>query len=127
MRRKIDVSGRQEALQNPFALLEMEGLPPAPEPPGDEALGPAAPAAMGRVVLRREKSGRGGKTVMVADGFGDHLDDSAIAELAKDARQACGCGGTVRGRSIELQGDMAARVGRFFRSRGFRVAGVGQD
>lgn len=123
MRKRIDVSGRQEALQNPFAALELQGLPSAPQvASGDK---PPPPMAMGRVVLRREKSGRGGKTVVVADGFGDHLGDRAIAELGREARQVCGCGGTVRGRAIELQGDFPAKVRAFFESKGFRVAGVG--
>lgn len=79
---------------------------------------------MGRIVLRREKAQRGGKTVVVVSDFEDRIADSEIENLAKKARQACGCGGTVRGREIELQGDNVPKVRAFFESAGFRVAGV---
>ena len=79
---------------------------------------------MGRIVLRREKAQRGGKTVVVVSDFEDRIPDSEIENLAKMARQACGCGGTVRGREIELQGDNVPKVRAFFESVGFRVAGV---
>jgi len=79
---------------------------------------------MGRVVLRKEKAQRGGKTVVVVSDFEDRIADSEIENLAKKARQACGCGGTVRGREIELQGDNVPKVRAFFESAGFRVAGV---
>jgi translation initiation factor 1 len=79
---------------------------------------------MGRVVLRREKAQRGGKTVVVVSDFEGRISHAEIEDLAKKARQACGCGGTVRGREIELQGDNAPKVRSFFASAGFRVAGV---
>ena len=61
--------------------------------------------------------------VVVSD-FEDRIADSEIENLAKKARQACGCGGTVRVREIELQGDNVPKVRAFFESAGFRVAGV---
>lgn len=120
---RIDTSGNQAAFQSPFAALQMEGLPAAPSQPERET--PAvAPTKMGRVVLRREKAQRGGKTVVVVSDFEDRISHAEIEDLAKKARQACGCGGTVRGREIELQGDNAPMVRSFFASAGFRVAGV---
>jgi translation initiation factor 1 len=62
--------------------------------------------------------------VVVVSDFEDRIPDAEIEDLAKKARQACGCGGTVRGREIELQGDNAPKVRSFFASAGFRVAGV---
>jgi translation initiation factor 1 len=79
---------------------------------------------MGRIVLRREKARRGGKTVVVVSDFEDRILDSVIEDLARKARQTCGCGGTVRGREIELQGDNAPQVRAFFEDAGFRVVGV---
>lgn len=116
---KVPVSAPQTGLQNPFAGLEMSGLPEgpasAPEP---------EPALHGRVVLRREKSGRGGKTVIVVSDFDLRIQPAQIEDLARAARQHCGCGGTVHGREIELQGDNVPRVRAFFQGAGFRVAGV---
>jgi translation initiation factor 1 len=121
--KKIPVSQSQQPLAvSPFAALELSGLPEGPaESRTDE---PKSRVSPGRVVLRREKSQRGGKTVVVVSDFAAHWSVEKIAELAKRAKQSCGCGGTVAGREIELQGDDPARVRRFFETEGFRVAGV---
>ena len=115
--------GRQPQLNNPFAGLRTEGLPP-----GEEPSSPAPPAArkpgMGRVVLRREKAHRGGKTVIVVHDFAPSIPMSVIEELARKLRHACGCGGTTRQRTIELQGDQPARIRALLEEEGFRVAGI---
>ena len=123
MKARIDTSGRQSALQSPFAGLQLEGLPEGPA----ETLvpeKPAPPSRNGRIVLRREKAQRGGKTVVVVYDFEPQITGAQIEQLAREARQACGCGGTVREREIELQGDNPQKVRAFFESAGFRVAGV---
>ena len=120
---RIDTSARQDALQSPFASLQMHGLPDAPPEPKQE-VSSITPAQMGRVVLRREKAQRGGKTVVVVSDFEALISEAEIEDLARKARQACGCGGTVREREIELQGDNAHKVRTFFEGAGFRVAGV---
>ena len=121
--KKIPVSQSQQPLAaNPFAALQMDGLPNGPEK--SEIQNPKSKMPLGRVVLRREKSGRGGKTVVVASDFAAHFTAADLEALAKRARQACGCGGTVADREIELQGDDPARARRFFEGEGFRVAGV---
>jgi translation initiation factor 1 len=119
---KIPVSGPQQPLQNPFAALSSEGLPegavaPAPEPPRGQAKRP-------RVVLRREKSQRGGKTVTVISQIPTHLSPPEIENLCREARKALGCGGTVEGREIELQGDQPERVRAYLEKRGYQVGGV---
>ena len=121
---KIPVSGPQPPLQNPFAALSSEGLPegaaaPAPDP------GPTrAPTKRPRVVLRREKSQRGGKTVTVISQIPTHLSPPEIETLCREARKALGCGGTVEGREIELQGDQPDRVRAYLEKRGYQVGGV---
>ena len=120
---RIDTSARQDALQSPFASLQMDGLPDAPPEPKQE-VSSTIPAKMGRVVLRREKAQRGGKTVVVVSDFEARISEAEIEDFARKARQACGCGGTVREREIELQGDNAPKVRTFFEGAGFRVAGV---
>lgn len=94
----------------------------------------AAPAAasspaptlwkLGRVVLRRETARRGGKTVIVIHDFATHLPAVVIEETAQKVRAACGCGGTVRGRTVEIQGDQPAKVRAALEAQGFQVAGV---
>ncbi len=107
---------------NPFAGLDSTGLPEGPTPPADQGT-PASPSSLGEVILRREKSHRGGKTVVIAGGFEPTISNTKLEEIAKRARQSCGCGGTVRDREIELQGDAPARVRKFFEEEGFRVRG----
>src|SRR5260221_13638268 len=102
-----DAAGKQAGLNPVFASLDLPNLPAGPEP----APKPATPQEiwkMGRVVLRRETAHRGGKTVIVLDDFATHLPLSVIEKMAKKLRQACGCGGTVREGSIEIQGDQPA-------------------
>jgi len=76
------------------------------------------------VVLRREKAHRGGKTVIVVHDFAPSIPMSVIEELARKLRHACGCGGTTRQRSIELQGDQPARIRSLLEEEGFKVAGI---
>jgi translation initiation factor 1 len=124
-KRRIDTNAAsQRATLSPaFASLELPNLPagstPAPEP--------AAPLPvwkLGRVVLRRELARRGGKTVIVVHDFATHLPLSVIEATARKLRQKCGCGGTVRDRTIEVQGDQAVRIRAFLEDEGFEVAGV---
>ncbi len=127
--KRIDTRAPQPplgGLEGAFAGLAVPGgLPPGPEAdplPKDEPA--AANWKPGRVVLRRERAQRGGKTVIVVDGFATHLPLSFIETVAKEVRAACGCGGTVRGRTVEIQGDQPAKVRAALEARGFQVAGV---
>ena len=108
-------------LGDAFAGLRVpDDLPPTP--PRAE---PTAPHwKPGRVVLRRERAHRGGKTVVVIDGFATHLPASFIERVAKSVRAACGCGGTVKGRSVEIQGDQPGKVRAALEAEGFQVGGV---
>lgn len=106
---------------SPFAGLNLEGLPAGPEAPApkEEKL-----SKLGRVVLRRETAHRGGKCVIVVDGFAPHLDAEYIESLAKKLRALCGCGGSVKERTIELQGEQARKAREILTKEGFQVAGV---
>jgi translation initiation factor 1 len=110
-------------LNNPFAGLQIEGLPPGEDPPTPIRAATRKPG-LGRVVLRREKAHRGGKTVIVVHDFAPSIPMSVIEELARKLRHACGCGGTTRQRSIELQGDQPARIRALLEEEGFKVAGI---
>ena len=78
----------------------------------------------GRVDIRRETGGRGGKTVTVIDGFvGIGLPEKE--QLAKKIRGACGCGGTVKDGAIEIQGDQRETIARILTEAGFRPVFAG--
>lgn len=91
--------------------------------PPSESEPPQGRWKMGRVVLQRETAHRGGKTVTVVRDFASHLPLSVIESVARRVRSACGCGGTVKNRCIEIQGDQAARIRAVLEAEGFEVAG----
>lgn len=79
----------------------------------------AAPRADGVVRVGRETAGRKGKTVTVVSGA--PLGGSQLEALAKELRQLCGAGGTVKGGRIEIQGDHGDRVAAALQGKGWRV------
>ena len=144
---KISTDGGQALGQNPFAALSGAGLPETgnriPET-GNRVLQSAGqksqigdassirnpqseirnPKSRGRVDIRRETGGRGGKTVTVIDGFvGIGLPEKE--RLAKKIRAACGCGGTVKDGAIEIQGDQRDTIARILCEAGFRPVFAG--
>jgi translation initiation factor 1 len=122
-KKRIDTSGPQSplgGLGDAFAGMNLPDLPA-----GEPVKPPGQPLwKMGRVVLRKEKARRGGKTVIVVDGFATHLPPSVIETMARKLRAGCGCGGTVKERRIEIQGDQPAKVRAILEGEGFEVAGV---
>lgn len=63
----------------------------------------APPRGDGIVRVGRETKGRRGKGVTVITGLG--LDGAGLSALAKQFKQRCGSGGTVKEGVIEIQGD----------------------
>jgi len=111
---RLDVSGSRAELQAPFAGLDIPGLPAGPPDPPPSA-DPAKRIPTGKLQFRKEKSHRSGKSVVVVFGFDPGFSQSAIEELAREVRIQCGCGGTVREREIEFQGEAPERFIRIFR------------
>ena len=62
---------------------------------------------------------RYGKMVTIVEG----IDDSAIdiGKLAKLLKSSCASGGTVKGRTIELQGEHKKRVAKVLEQNGYQV------
>ena len=124
-KKKIPINQAQGGHNPAFAELKMDDLPGGPEAPPEPARsGPAAIWKLGRVVLRKETAQRGGKVVIVVYDFATHLPASVIDSVAKTLRQQCGCGGTVKGRTVEIQGDQGSRIREVLVREGFKVAGV---
>ncbi len=63
----------------------------------------SVPASDGIVRVSLETKGRRGKGVTVIKGLS--LDASALSDLAKQFKAACGSGGTAKDGLIEIQGD----------------------
>jgi len=81
------------------------------------------PAGDGVARVRREKKGRGGKTVTTVSGL--PLAADALEDLAKDLRRHCGAGGTVKDGVVEIQGDHADGVLALLQERGIRAKRAG--
>lgn len=123
MSKKIPLSVEQKPLQSPFAAFEMQGLPAGPDEPLPSTLPKKPEKKAHRLVLRREKSHRGGKTVVIVSQLPTHLSPPEIENLCRDARKSLGCGGTVQGREIEIQGDQPDRVRKYFEKLGYTLVG----
>lgn len=83
---------------------------PVPEP---------VPAGDGTVRLRRETKGRKGKGVTLVDGVPESAD--ALKSLARELKQLCGTGGSVKNGVIEIQGDQRERLRTALEARGYKV------
>lgn len=125
--KRLDLSS-QEPLHDdhgPFAqaALTLGFSPSAQELDGaqtQETEVEAKPYLLGQTVgLRIERKGRSGKTVTVVDGL--KLGEDDLNRLAKELRKAMGCGSSVEGPSVVLQGDNRERIGSWLRSKGVRV------
>lgn len=82
--------------------------PAAPAPPKDAF-----------VRLHRESKGRGGKGVTLISGL--PLDVEALKALAKELKQVCGSGGTVKDGVIEIQGEHREKLKPVLEKKGFQV------
>ena len=107
-----------DPLNTAFAQLSNLGLPAGPDLPAPK------PVKLGRVVLRKEKAHRGGKTVIVIHDFAPQITSRQIETFAGQLKKACGCGGTVKDRTIEIQGDQPGKIRALLEAEGFQVAGV---
>ena len=116
-------------------LSKREGVPHAGRdaPPKNDAAcngSGTEPKSRGRLILRREKKHRGGKTVVIVAGLRSsaHLAESEIEKLAQHLKQQLGCGGAVErvtnDTEIVIQGDQPARIAELLRAQRFRVDGV---
>jgi translation initiation factor 1 len=80
---------------------------------------PAAPRGDGFVRLQRQTQGRAGKAVIVISGL--ELAPDALKALAKDLKQRCGCGGSIKDNTIEMQGDHRPALQAALEQLGYKV------
>lgn len=115
---------------NPFAGLRQQmGLPEpssgtaAPDTPApDSGPGTQDPGPL-RAVVRYERAGRGGKEVTVIEQLG--LPPAELDVWLKALKASLGCGGSIEGAAIMLQGDHRKRLARVLTARGVRKVIVG--
>lgn len=101
--------------------------PPAGAPGGPaarpEAAGAKGAAPAGRVRVRLERQGRGGKAVTVVENLPGH--PARIEELGRLLKARCGAGGTVKGRLVEVQGDQRDKIVQALRDLGLDAVRAG--
>jgi translation initiation factor 1 len=96
-----------------------EGQVPRKKTPA-AAQGPSASTGGIRLRLDRRASGR---VVTVVTGLPGT--PAQLATLARDLRAACGAGGTVKDKAVELQGDHRDRVEAFLAERSLKSKRAG--
>ena len=82
-----------------------------------------SPPRDGVVRVSRETNGRKGKGMTIITGV--PLRGSDLKELAKQLKQKCGTGGTVKGDIIEIQGDHRDKLITELSDRGWTVKKAG--
>jgi translation initiation factor 1 len=93
--------------------------PVLPQPPV------AKPKPKTTLKLQRETKGRGGKGVTIISDFPMTMPLEELAELATLLKTRCGTGGTVKERTVEIQGDQRDRLTVELEKLGYKVKRAG--
>ena len=125
---RIPTSGEPIPWTSTFAALKNVGLPLARAVQSGVSSRDASCIVStknrGRVNIIRQTAHRGGKTVTVVTGF-IGIGQAEQETLAKEMQKACGAGGTVKNRQIEIQGDHRETVAEILTKAGFRTVLTG--
>lgn len=115
---KLDFSQSAEV-----TLGDLLGLSPQPVAadvaPDDKSVSqePEKGTRSSKLVLRRERKGRKGKTVTLLEGL--VLSGKGLEDLARRLRRDLGCGSHVEGGVVVLQGDQVERAFAWLKREGF--------
>ena len=117
---RIATDAGPSAFANPFASLDLGPLREA------SATAPQSPPATKkepkeRLLLRRSTAHRGGKTVLIIEGFSTAWNERKLETLLHELKASLGCGGKIETRTLELQGDQPDRLQPLLEARGFAV------
>ena len=93
---------------------------PPQTPPGKNTLDLSG---CGKITLRRERKGRGGKTVTIVSGL--NLPAPRLELLARELRKGLGCGSGIENGTVVLQGDIAPRALEWLRKHGEKQITIG--
>ncbi|MCH9687190.1 MAG: translation initiation factor [Deltaproteobacteria bacterium] len=114
---KISTDGGPALSSNPFASLAgalgdvPPGEAPAPSEASEATNAPDDPAVSLRgkkIVVRREKKGRGGKTATMVEGL--ELPPPQLEMMARQLRKTLGCGAHVEDATLVVGGAQTTRV-----------------
>lgn len=85
----------------------------------EEKIAPVRPKGDGIVRIQRQTSGRKGNGVCVITGL--DLSDDELKKLAAELKKRCGCGGSVKNGTIEIQGEKRDLLKQLLEQKGFTV------
>ena len=119
-KQRVATNAAPELRTNPFAALDLGPLRDAPANTPTAQL-PPKKEAKERLLLRRSTAHRGGKTVLVLEGFSPAWNAPKLESLLHELKTSLGCGGKIENRTLELQGELADRLIPLLESRGFAV------
>lgn len=81
------------------------------------------PKGDGIVRIQKQTAGRKGKGVCVITGL--DLNDDELSKLAAELKKRCGCGGSIKESTIEIQGDKRDLLKQLLEQKGFKVKFAG--
>ena len=119
-KQRIATDAAPELRTNPFAALDLGPLREGPNIPPPTSSAPKK-EPVERLLLRRSTAHRGGKTVLVLEGFSPAWSTAKLDDLLRQLKASLGCGGQINGRTLEIQGDQPDRLQPLLESRGFAV------
>ena len=119
-KRRIATEAAPAAFAHPFASLDLGPLRNAPPAPPPEAF-PPAKESKERLLLRRSTAHRGGKTVLVLEGFSSAWNTAKLESLLHELKTSLGCGGQVEARTLSFQGELADRLIPLLAARGLAI------
>ena len=134
---RILTNGSDALVNNPF--ISLDSINPVSESTVDRVLAKPSKfhairkasadkkssSSMGRVEVRREKAGRGGKTVTTLQAFATIHSVGQSKRLFYELKKHCACGGTRKKCTIELQGDVRERAFEFLQQHGYAPVHAG--
>ena len=123
---RLPTESLKEFGSNPFGSLDSDGLDSLPTTPSSDELPRVKVASkekLGsgeRLEVRREKSGRGGKTVTTVKGFPSRISQDELNRMLKGIKSQIGTGGGWRDDQMEIQGDRRRIVCNWLLEMGFK-------
>tara|TARA_B100000035_G_scaffold49934_1_gene38539 strand:- start:99 stop:506 length:408 start_codon:yes stop_codon:yes gene_type:complete len=123
---RLPTESVEEFGPNPFDGLVSEGLNSLPTNPSSLAspkVKVSSSDKLGkgeRLEVRREKSGRGGKTVTTIKGFPSRISQDDFKRMLKGLKSRLGTGGGWRDNQMEIQGDQREVICEWLSALGFR-------
>jgi translation initiation factor 1 len=117
---RIATDAAPQLRTNPFASLDLGPLREAPDTPTPTQSTPKK-EPIERLLLRRSTAHRGGKTVLVLEGFSPAWNGERLEKLLSELKTSLGCGGRIEARTLELQGELADRLIPLLEARNFAI------